>query len=287
MTCKNCKYEFCWLCLGDYRNHNKETGRGLCNSWADVVAAGRAKEQDDVAALEFEMKKLEHFSARYIAHYNAIKFAEKRVEKIKTEIAHVHELCPMYSPNDYQFLIEIAELVIAARRSLAYTYPIRFYLKGAAKQQFFDFLQSDLESSLEKLNKKNEEEWVTYVETNELGQLQLTDKFFAYKQEIVTLRTALNNHFNQCMTSIKNGLPEVEEEVKDEADYTFDASMVGKWTCRVCQVRNNADVKQCVTCRSDRPKLDYKTIVKKQEPKSQSKQGGGFFGKVKSLIGSK
>lgn len=68
MTCKSCKYEFCWLCLGDYKNHSKETGKFLCNSWDDVKAIGRTKEFDDVARLEREMKKLEHFSTRYIAH---------------------------------------------------------------------------------------------------------------------------------------------------------------------------------------------------------------------------
>lgn len=68
MTCRKCTYEFCWLCLGDYKNHQKETGRFLCNSWADVVAVGRAKEFDDLQRLEFEMKKLEHFSSRYVAH---------------------------------------------------------------------------------------------------------------------------------------------------------------------------------------------------------------------------
>lgn len=40
MTCSQCRYEFCWLCSGDYRNHNAETGRSLCNSFDDVVAAG-------------------------------------------------------------------------------------------------------------------------------------------------------------------------------------------------------------------------------------------------------
>jgi ariadne-1 len=31
MTCYSCKYEFCWLCMGDYRKHQEETGIGLWN----------------------------------------------------------------------------------------------------------------------------------------------------------------------------------------------------------------------------------------------------------------
>lgn len=113
------------------------------------------------------------------------------MQKIKLEILRVHEINPSYSPMDYQFLIEIAELVVAARRSLSYTYPIRFYLKGRNRQAFFDFIQADLERSLEMLNKKNEEEWVDYLETNGMGMVQLTDKFFVYKQNMVTLRETL------------------------------------------------------------------------------------------------
>lgn len=40
MTCSQCRYEFCWLCMGDYKQHQAETGRGLCNSFDDVVASG-------------------------------------------------------------------------------------------------------------------------------------------------------------------------------------------------------------------------------------------------------
>ena len=59
--------------------------------------------------------------------------------------------------DDFKFLIEIARLVVDARRSLTYTYPIRYYLRGKAKQDFFDFIQGELEMSLEALNKRNEE----------------------------------------------------------------------------------------------------------------------------------
>jgi hypothetical protein len=45
--------------------------------------------------------------------------------------------------------VEIALLVIAARRTLSFTYPIRYYLRGRAKQEFFDFMKNDLEKYLE------------------------------------------------------------------------------------------------------------------------------------------
>lgn len=172
----------------------------------------------------------------------------------------MHEICPQYSPNSYQFLIEIAELVVAARRSLSMTYPIRFYLKGKNKQQFFDFIQADLEKSLEMLVKKNEEDWLTYLETNGMGMMQLTDKFFAYKQNIVTLRETLNRHFNTCMTSIQQGLPEVQDEIEDDEEHNFDGSLVGNWTCRICQLRNKEPF--CHYCKSPRPKLAANSIVK-------------------------
>ena len=61
--------------------------------------------------------------------------------------------------SDFDFLLEIARLVIAARRALSFTYPYRYYLTGETKQRYFDFIQAELIQSLEILNGKNEEDW--------------------------------------------------------------------------------------------------------------------------------
>ena len=80
------------------------------------------------------MKRLEFYSDRYNQHQGSIQFAKKKLEDIKKEIDFVCEANPRINPNDLQFLIDIARLVIAARRSLSYTYAIRFYLTGPNKQ---------------------------------------------------------------------------------------------------------------------------------------------------------
>lgn len=50
MTCRKagCGYEFCWLCMGDYRNHSAETGKGLCASFEDVVKLGRDNNANNI-----------------------------------------------------------------------------------------------------------------------------------------------------------------------------------------------------------------------------------------------
>lgn len=48
---------------------------------------------------------------------------------------------------------------------MTYTYAMRFMMKlGPAKTHFFDHLQGELESSLEKLNHLNEKDWRDYIE---------------------------------------------------------------------------------------------------------------------------
>jgi hypothetical protein len=61
--------------MGDYRNHQKETGRFLCNSYDDVVKSGReTKEEKDREDLRAELAKVEFYSTRYLNHFNSVKF---------------------------------------------------------------------------------------------------------------------------------------------------------------------------------------------------------------------
>lgn len=76
----------------------------------------------------------------------------------------------------------------------------------------FDFYQGELESSLEKLNKRNEEDWQTYLEIDGEGRIHLGEKFYRYKQDVNTLKYAVDTHFTRIISQIEAGLPDVKED---------------------------------------------------------------------------
>ena len=191
--------------------------------------------------------------------------------------------------KNFDFLIDIAGLVVAARRSLSFTYPIRFFLRGENKQAFFDFTQGDLEKSLELLNAKNEEDWLKFLDEGLDGLPYNGENFTKYKEEITTLRETLERHFNTAMNSIQAGLPEVQQIVakNDTADYPFEMLLkktdinqlkaaefnmlykfdpnAAQWVCPICREKSPKESQQCRVCGTKRPDLDpnYKGNVKK------------------------
>ena len=124
------------------------------------------EEHVDKMALDRMLRKLDHFRTRYMEHFKSISIAEKRKKDIQEQINNCIQLSNKLTPREFEFLEDIAELVIRARRALTNTYPLRFYMSITSKTAFFDFLQGELEGSLEKLNKKNEDDWQVYLEVD-------------------------------------------------------------------------------------------------------------------------
>ena len=105
---------------------------------------------------QLEYIRLNYFTNRYREHKNSIPFNRKQLRQIRTEIKILLGRNKKLAFDELEFLVDIANLVIRARRSLSYTYALRFYIRGESKQRFFDFIQGDLERSLELLNDKSE-----------------------------------------------------------------------------------------------------------------------------------
>lgn len=114
MTCYSCKYEFCWLCMGDYRKHQQETGIGLCNSFADLQKVNRAKESEmkERSRLDLKMRKFMHYATRYKEHLSAVDLDKKRGEQLKSQIDFIiNKSNNKYTLSDFEFIGDIIGLV--------------------------------------------------------------------------------------------------------------------------------------------------------------------------------
>lgn len=132
---------------------------------------------------------------------------------------------------------------------------MRFYLEGRNKSQFFDFIQGDLEASLEKLNKRNEEDWQLYLEVDGFGAIHLGDRFFKYKQDVNSLRDAVERHFSKVINQIEAGLPDVTDEEEKTEDDVDKYNAATTWTCPTCTNINQMNVEVCAICKTKKPKI--------------------------------
>ena len=80
------------------------------------------------------------------------------------------------------------------------------------------------------------------------------EKFFKYKQEIITLRASTEKFLNMTMNDIAQGLPSVTaEENTKKRDVLFDEiAEKSDWQCRICLGKNKKGVKTCTTCGGER-----------------------------------
>jgi hypothetical protein len=84
----------------------------------------------------------------------------------------------------------------------------------------------------------------------------LGEMFFKYKQEVNTLRIAVDNHFNRVITQIEAGLPDVvDDKPRGEEDEDDIFGGAKEWTCMVCTTRNPMSQNNCQICRVPKPSI--------------------------------
>ena len=135
-------------------------------------------------------------------------------------------------------------MLIKARRTLAYSCPIRYFLKGPNKQKFFDFMIADLERYVELLTKSSEIKLAEVTELDKKKQLLLGDKFFKLRDEMIKQSFILNKFFETLTEEISNGLPGVQGDDTESND-EVDKYLLVDWTCPACRVKNSSSKKEC------------------------------------------
>ncbi|XP_031788697.1 potential E3 ubiquitin-protein ligase ariadne-2 isoform X1 [Nasonia vitripennis] len=179
MQCYNCKHEFCWMCLGDWKTHGSE-----------YYECSRYKENPNIAHESVHaqareaLKKYLHYYERWENHSKSLKLEEQTLEKTKLRI-NKKVMNSSGTWIDWQHLFEAASLLARCRYTLQYTYPYAYYMEAGPRKELFEYQQAQLEAEIENLSWKIER-----AETTDRGDLE-NQMDIAEKRRITLLKDFL------------------------------------------------------------------------------------------------
>ena len=163
MSCSQCKYEFCWICMGNWADHGANTGGYYkCNKFDPA----NSTDPDDAAGkAKRELDRYLHYFKRYQAHHSAQVYAEKQLQQTEKKMGELQESTGGSSWIDVQFLKNANEMVIDCRRTMKFTYVFGYYLtmpkaadngESTKHRELFENMQEDLERYTEVLSEQTE-----------------------------------------------------------------------------------------------------------------------------------
>ncbi|KVI07510.1 Zinc finger, C6HC-type [Cynara cardunculus var. scolymus] len=180
-----CKFEFCWLCLGAWSDHGERTGGFYaCNRYE---AAKQEGVYDDT---------------------------EKRREMAKNSLeryTHYYERWATNQSSRQKALADLQQMqsihIVECRRVLKWTYAYGYYLPehAHAKRQFFEYLQGEAESGLERLHQCAEKELQGYLNVEGPSK-----DFNEFRMKLAGLTSVTRNYFENLVRALENGLSDVD-----------------------------------------------------------------------------
>ncbi|XP_003742411.1 potential E3 ubiquitin-protein ligase ariadne-2 [Galendromus occidentalis] len=160
MQCSGCKYDFCWMCLGDWKTHGSQYYE--CSRYKENPNI--ANESVNAQAREALKKYLFYFE-RWENHAKSLRLEEVMREKIQNRI-NQKVMAKEGTWIDWQYLLDAAALLAKCRYTLQYTYPYAYFLDPGPRKELFEYQQATLEAEIENLSWKLER-----AETTQRGEL--------------------------------------------------------------------------------------------------------------------
>ncbi|KAF8971280.1 hypothetical protein BDZ97DRAFT_1788688 [Flammula alnicola] len=184
MTCKKCKHEFCWVCMGPWSEHG--TAWYSCNRYDEKTGVEARDAQSKSRA---SLERYLHYYNRWANHEQSAKLSldlyvmtEKKMEEMQITSA--------LTWIEVQFMKKAVEEVNKCRMTLKWTYAMAYYLAKGNVKELFEDNQRDLEKAVEDLSELLE----SPIESENIPTLrqQVTNKtvYVQKRNEIVLEDTA-------------------------------------------------------------------------------------------------
>ncbi|KAJ6289407.1 hypothetical protein OIU76_025263 [Salix suchowensis] len=210
MTCTPpCKFEFCWLCLGAWSDHGERTGGFYaCNRYEAAKQEGAYDESERRREMaKNSLERYTHYYERWASNQSSRQKALADLHQMQT--VHLEKLSDIHCTPESQlkFITEAWLQIVECRRVLKWTYAYGFYLHEheQAKRQFFEYLQGEAESGLERLHQCAEKELQQFIAAD--GPSKEFDEF---RTKLAGLTSVTKNYFENLVRALENGLADVD-----------------------------------------------------------------------------
>lgn len=198
MQCKQCEFEFCWVCLGKWSDHNSSTGGYYkCNRYKDDP---QSEENKKILNTKNELSRYIFHFERYMNHHKSQQLAAKLLPVIDKKTSQLHQL-KQYPIKELEFLTVSLQEIIKCRQVLKYTYTYGFYQTSMNKTQrnLFEHHQMLLEEACDLLHEQIEKPLDPFLNPD------ITDRspFFKFKSSLVGLSNATKSNYESFIRSIE------------------------------------------------------------------------------------
>ncbi|UKZ76335.1 hypothetical protein TrVFT333_004037 [Trichoderma virens FT-333] len=146
MTCRKCKYEFCWMCMGLWSEHG--TSWYNCNRYEEKSGA---EARDAQTRSRTSLERYLHYYNRYANHEQSAKLDKDIAQKTEKKMVQLQTTSGM-SWIEVQYLNSASQALQTCRQTLKWTYAFAFYLAKNNLTEIFEDNQKDLEMAVENLS---------------------------------------------------------------------------------------------------------------------------------------
>ncbi|XP_075869096.1 ankyrin repeat and IBR domain-containing protein 1-like isoform X2 [Nelusetta ayraudi] len=163
MQCAKCKYDFCWICLEEWKKHSSSTGGYYRCTRYEVIqqVEEQSKEMTEEAEKKHksfqELDRFMHYYTRFKNHEHSYQLEQRLLKTAKEKMEQLSRALSERKggPPDTTFIEDAVLELLKTRRILKCSYPYGFFLEPkSTKKEIYELMQTDLEMVTEDLAQK-------------------------------------------------------------------------------------------------------------------------------------
>lgn len=198
-----CNYEFCWLCLGPWSDHDTTAdGNYTCRFYGDVKKSDELDETEkERERARISLEKYRYCHERWSTHDEWRQIALLDMQELKA--VHLKNLSQVQnrSEDNLEFIIDAWDQIVECRRILKWAYVYGYYIPDDDqwKMNFFEYVLDQAEATLKKLHQCAQTELQIYL------KVPLED-FDGFRVKLSKLTSVTRKYFDKLVGAIENGL---------------------------------------------------------------------------------